>query len=569
MADIGWREWSSSSFREARRRQVPVLLSIVSPWFDACRRMDISTYSDSRVVTFVEGNLVPIRVDALDRPDLVSRYAHSLPPVTAFLTPDGHLLTAAGFLDAAQLLSAIERVVLYYRDNKAQIEREVAERERRALLASEPQNPITPGAVRRVEESILRWVESELSLKLAPDAVHLLHLRYWRTGSEVYSGAIRKLLTSWASSPLFDKVDGGFFHHVSKPDFSDLELSKTCADNAGAIEAYAVATKLYNGAQFDIILRQTCRWVSSTLLDERTGGFFAGQLPDADYYVKGRRGHAARPRALAKIYVAPCAAMARALIDAALVTGERELGRRALSAGELLWRECYDPNSGMAHRLEPLLAERKFGFLTDQLSMLDLLLRIYEVGGHPLHLQRAVELGGLIEALYEDPQGGFYDRTPEEDDIGHLKFRKKSAVENGRVAMLFYKLGALTHNDHFKEVAAAALWRFTSRLDELGPIAAQVALACDVHLGGITEAVVIGSRDNPAASRLRIAVLELFSPAVALGTIDPTDESTLRIRDVTFRGKPVGYVFHGGERLGPIEHPEEFREEVLGRVRGK
>lgn len=529
----------------------------------------MSTYSDSRVVTFVEGNLVPIRVDALDRPDVASRYAHGLPPVTAFLTPDGHLLTAAGFLDSTQLLRAIEKVTLYYRDNKVEIEKEVAERERKALLASEPQNPITPGAVRRVEEAVLRWIESDSPLELATDPVHFLFLRYSRTGSEAYKVAASKLLDSWASSPLFDKVDGGFFHHVSKQDFSDLELSKTCADNAAAIEAYAVAAKLSKNERFDTILRQTCKWVLSTLLDERTGGFFAGQLPDADYYIKTRRGHAGRPRALDRIYTAPCAAMARALMDAAFVTGDKELGRYALSAGELLWRECYDEESGMAHRLEALLAERRFGFLADQLAMLDLLLRIYEVGGHPLHLQRAVELGGLIESLYGDPGGGFYDRTREEDDIGHLKFRKKSAVENGRGAVLLYKLGALTHNDHFKEVAAAALWRFTAHLDELGPLAAPVALACDVHLRGITEAVIVGSREDHDSSRLRVAVLELFSPAVAVGTIDPQDESTLRIRGLAYSGKAAGYIFHGGEKFGPMEEPEELREKVLALIGGR
>lgn len=569
MAGIRWRVWSSSSFQEAKRRQVPVLLAIVSPWVAACRRMEVSTYSDSRVVTFVEGNLVPIRVDILDRPDVGSRYAHDLPPVTAFLTPDGHLLTAAGYLDAEHLLTAIEKVTLYYREKKDEIAGEVAERERKALLAAEPQNPITPGAVRRVEEVILAAVESNLPPEFFPDAVDFLHLRYARTGSEEYLGAAERLLGSWASSPLYDKVDGGFFSHVSKPDFSDLELSKTCADNAEAIKVYAAAQKLSKSDQFETVVKQTCGWASSTLLDERTGGFFVGQLPDAEYYIRGRRDHTHRPRPVDKIYTSPCAAMARALLDAALVTGDKEMGRRALSAGELLWKECYDAKLGMAHRLEPLLAERRFGFCADQIAMLDLLLRVYEIGGHPLHLQRAVELGGLIESLYGDPKGGLYDRTPEEDDVGHLKFRKKSVVENGRGAMLFYKLGALTHNDHFKEVAAAALWRFTAHIEDLGIVAAAAAMTCDVHLRGLSEVSIVGPRQDPAASRLRVATLELFLPAVAVGTIDPKDESTMRIRGLRYEGTSAGYIFHGGEKFGPIGDPGELREKVLALTAGR
>jgi uncharacterized protein YyaL (SSP411 family) len=568
MAGIRWREWNASSFQEAKRRQVPVLLAIVSPWVAACRRMEISTFADSRVSTFVEGNLVPIRVDALDRPDIASRYAHDLPPVTAFLTPDGHLLTAAGYLDADHILSAIEKVTLYYRTNRDEIAREAAERDRKALLASEPQNPITPGAVRRVEEAILAKVEADPPLKLFPDAVHFLLLRHARTGSQDCSTAAEKMLESWASSPLYDKVDGGFFFHVSKPDFSDLELSKTCVDNAEAIKLYSAAQKLSKSERFETVSKQTCGWVLSTLVDERTGGFFAGQLPDAEYYIKGRRDHAHRPRAVEKIYTAPCASMARALLDAALVTGDKEMGRRALSAGELLWKECYDAELGMARRLEALLAERRFGICADQLAMLDLLIRIYEVGGHPLHLQRAIELGGLIESLYGDPGGGFYDRTPDDDDIGHLKFRKKSAIENGRGALLFYKLGALTHNDHFKEVAAAALWRFTAHMEDLGMIAAAAALACDIHLKGMSEVTVVGPRQDPSTSKLRVAVLELFLPTVAVGTIDAEDESTLRIRGLEYEGEPAGYIFHGGEKFGPIKDPVELREKVIALAKG-
>ncbi len=548
-----------------------MLLAIVSPWVAASRRMDLTTYSDSRVVTFAEGNLVPIRVSALDRPDIASRYAHDLPPVTAFLTPEGHLLTVTGYIDADQFLAAVEKVSLYYRDNKDEIQKQVAERERKALLATEPQTPITPGVVRRVEESIMEAVGSNPPIRLFPDVVQFLYLRHSRTGAEQYKTAAEKLLESWAASPLYDKVDGGFFYHVSKPDFSDLELSKTCADNAEAIRIYSAGAKASKSEHFATVVKQTCRWALSTLLDERTGGFYAGQLPDADYYIRARRDHSNRPPALEKIYTAPCAAMARALLDAALVTGDKEMGRRALSAGELLWKECYDAESGMSHRLEALLAERRFGLCADQIAMLDLLVRIFEVGGHPLHLQRAVELAGLIEALYGDPGGGFYDRTPDYDDIGHMKFRKKSAAENGRAAMLFYKLGALTHNDHFKEVAAAALWRFTSHLEQLGLTAAAAAQACDVHLRGITEVAVVGPRGDASTSRLRVAILELFSfsPAVAVGTIDPSDESTMRIRGLQYQDGAVAYIFHGGEKFGPIADPIDLREKVAGLVGGK
>lgn len=571
---VSWREWGSSAFEEARKRRVPVLLWAVTPFSSTTERIETTTFKDARVATFVEGNLVPIRVDALERPDVVSRYAGTGLPLVAFLTPSGHLLTSLSSPRAEALLSAIGKVCLYYRDHADDVEKAALERERLGLAAKEGSNPITSGVLRRVEQAIRDSVDPKTgelageAKRVFADPVVFLCLRHSRTGDEELAELAFKVLDRWATGPLFDKLDGGFFYKAVKDDYSDMEYSKPASDNAEALRAYACCYRKRPSQTLENVLRMTSKWACEALFDERTGGFYTGLLPEPEYYAQGRRPGVARPKPLKLVYTSATAALARALLDTALLLQDRELGRKALSSAELLWRECFDPAEGMAHRLEAFLSERRFGLFADQLQALDLTLRVYEIGGHPLHLRRAISLAGLMETLYGDPEGGFYDRTPSDEDVGQMKFRKKSVVENGHAATLFYKLGALTRNEHFKEVAAAALWRFTAHLEDLGALAAAAGVACDVHLNGMVEVVVVGGRGDPDASRLRVGALELFLPCVAVSSVDPADESLMRIRRLDYHGSAVAFIFHGGERLGPLGDTEELAKAVSDVVRG-
>lgn len=60
-------EWSTDiegSLRQAAALGKPALLHFTAPWCAYCRRMEQNTYSDSRVITRVNSQFVPVKVDA-------------------------------------------------------------------------------------------------------------------------------------------------------------------------------------------------------------------------------------------------------------------------------------------------------------------------------------------------------------------------------------------------------------------------------------------------------------------------------------------------------------------------
>ena len=94
---VDWRPWSAEAFDEARRRDVPVLLSIGYSACHWCHVMERESFEDSTTAELMNESFVNIKVDREERPDIDSVYMKAVQamtgqggwPLTAFLTPDG------------------------------------------------------------------------------------------------------------------------------------------------------------------------------------------------------------------------------------------------------------------------------------------------------------------------------------------------------------------------------------------------------------------------------------------------------------------------------------------------
>src|SRR5260221_10097746 len=94
--------------------------------------MDETTYSSSGVIDLIKSEYVPVRVDNDVRPDINQRYNMGGWPTTAFLTPQGDILTGGTYLPPDQMADALARVASYYRSSKPEIVARVLEGRRRA-----------------------------------------------------------------------------------------------------------------------------------------------------------------------------------------------------------------------------------------------------------------------------------------------------------------------------------------------------------------------------------------------------------------------------------------------------
>ncbi|HNV10742.1 MAG TPA: thioredoxin domain-containing protein [Propionibacteriaceae bacterium] len=94
---VDWWPWSADAFDEARRRDVPVLLSVGYAACHWCHVMAHESFEDATVAAFLNEHFVSIKVDREEHPDVDAVHMTATQaltgqggwPMTVFLTPDG------------------------------------------------------------------------------------------------------------------------------------------------------------------------------------------------------------------------------------------------------------------------------------------------------------------------------------------------------------------------------------------------------------------------------------------------------------------------------------------------
>src|SRR6478609_3866089 len=121
---VDWQEWGTQAFEEARRRDVPVLLSVGYAACHWCHVMAHESFEDQAVAALMNEHFVNIKVDREERPDVDAVYmeatqaltGHGGWPMTVFMTADGDAFYAGtyyppeprhGMPSFPQLLTAI------------------------------------------------------------------------------------------------------------------------------------------------------------------------------------------------------------------------------------------------------------------------------------------------------------------------------------------------------------------------------------------------------------------------------------------------------------------------------
>ena len=94
---VDWWEWGDDAFAEARRRDVPVLVSIGYSACHWCHVMAHESFEDQETAAFLNEHFVAVKVDREERPDVDAVYmeatqaltGHGGWPMTVFTTPGG------------------------------------------------------------------------------------------------------------------------------------------------------------------------------------------------------------------------------------------------------------------------------------------------------------------------------------------------------------------------------------------------------------------------------------------------------------------------------------------------
>jgi thioredoxin-related protein len=104
---VGYNE----GLAQARDFNKPVFIHFTAPWCKWCKKMKNETYTDPKVVRFMDENFVAVMVDTEKLPSLARKYAVESLPTLWFLDSQASGLTSIeGYVGSEKLLRVLEYI---------------------------------------------------------------------------------------------------------------------------------------------------------------------------------------------------------------------------------------------------------------------------------------------------------------------------------------------------------------------------------------------------------------------------------------------------------------------------
>ena len=299
---VDWWSWCPGAFREARREDKPILLSIGYSPCHWCHVMGRETFRDEETAAALNRDFVCIKVDREERPDIDAVYMAACQaltgtggwPLTILMTPDqkpfwaGTYLPPRGRGGQAGLLELADEAARLWRSDRRrlldlgrEVSRHIAAQSAAPARRGSPDRALLRRGVEELQRRFDRVNGGFGGAPKFPGAHDLLFLLEYARRTE--DGRALEMadvtLTQMARGGIFDQLGGGFCRYSTDEAWRVPHFEKMLYDNAllsyAYLEAYA-----QTGRSF---FRDTARRTLDYMLEELRlpgGGFACGQ--DAD-----------------------------------------------------------------------------------------------------------------------------------------------------------------------------------------------------------------------------------------------------------------------------------------------
>ncbi|MFD5657024.1 thioredoxin domain-containing protein [Streptomyces hirsutus] len=301
---VDWWPWMPEAFEEARRRNVPVLLSVGYSACHWCHVMAHESFEDQATADYLNAHFVGVKVDREERPDVDAVYMEAVQaatgqggwPMTVFLTPDAEPFyfgtyfppePRQGMPSFRQLLQGVHQAWDERRDEVAEVAgkivRDLAGREISYGDAQPPgdeqQSQALLGLTREYDPQRGGFGGAP---KFPPSMVIEFLLRHHaRTGAEGALQMARDTAERMARGGIYDQLGGGFARYSVDRDWVVPHFEKMLYDNALLCRVYA---HLWRSTGSDLARRVALETADFMVRELRTpeGGFASALDADSD-----------------------------------------------------------------------------------------------------------------------------------------------------------------------------------------------------------------------------------------------------------------------------------------------
>jgi uncharacterized protein len=300
---IDWFPWGEEAFAEAKRRDVPILVSIGYHTCHWCHVMARESFEDEAVGEVVNTHLVAIKVDREERPDVDSYYMLAAQafssqlgwPLNVFVTPDGHPFYAATYLPPEprgglpSFVDVVTAVSTAWRERREEVDKSASgltESLRVALGHRHSDQAPTidwEGAVHKLltsEDHEFGGFQAPQKFPIAPVLGFLLDT----APREDTVALANRTLDVMARSDLRDALEGGFFRYATMPDWTIPHYERMLTDNALLLSCYSRAGRADIASGIVSFLKNVMAVDGGLASAQHSESVIGGVVAEGDYY---------------------------------------------------------------------------------------------------------------------------------------------------------------------------------------------------------------------------------------------------------------------------------------------
>ncbi|MEX1218305.1 MAG: thioredoxin domain-containing protein [Acidimicrobiales bacterium] len=301
---VDWWPWGTDALEEAKRRNVPVLISVGYSACHWCHVMAHESFEDDATGELMNRLFVNVKVDREERPDVDAVYmdavqamnGHGGWPMTVFCLPDGRPFFAGtyfpktsygGKLGFAELCERINELWQTRREELTEQAASVTEAIDEGVQLPQPTGTPSSELFSAAATALISQIDNaDGGFGAAPKfpqtfAIDLLLRHHARTGEAASLNAAVLSLDAMAAGGIYDHLGGGFARYATDRRWLIPHFEKMLYDQALLARVYLHAWQLTREPRFLQTLEETIDYVLNELRHP-LGGFFSAEDADSE-----------------------------------------------------------------------------------------------------------------------------------------------------------------------------------------------------------------------------------------------------------------------------------------------
>jgi uncharacterized protein len=298
---VDWYEWSEEAMTKAKTENKPILVSIGYSSCHWCHVMEREVFEKDEMAQVMNQNLVCIKVDREERPDIDSIYMEAVQmmgiqggwPLNVFLTPDQKPFYGGTYFPPDQWLNVVRGVDRAFKERRSEVNSS-AEELAKALASHDTAH------FKKVQEFIdlktdlnsmytklsatfdTKWGGLDKAPKFVMPSVWLWLLRYQHlTKNKEALQHLDLTLRKIAWGGIYDQLGGGFARYSVDAYWFVPHFEKMLYDNGQLMSLYSEMYVVTKDPLYKNIIGETFDWLQGEMMNSK-GGFYSALDADSE-----------------------------------------------------------------------------------------------------------------------------------------------------------------------------------------------------------------------------------------------------------------------------------------------